>query len=420
VLSRKTPGRYTVKIDFPSQEQGKITPTGAKPSTRGKNMPSAEIITIGTEILLGEIVDTNSAYLARRLRDLNVDVFRTSTVGDNAQRIAALIRETLERTEIVITTGGLGPTVDDPTREAVALAFGVGTEFRPELWEQIEERMSRFGRKPTENQKRQAYIPEGAIPVNNAVGTAPAFIFEQGRKCVISLPGVPREMEYLSENEVFPYLKQKYDLSGLIKARVLHTAGMGEGAIDEKIGDLELLANPTVGLAAHYGMVDIRITAKALTDEKADQLIADVEKIVREKLGNVIYGADAETLEGVVLAALAKTGRRLVVVEINTGGELSRKLSAAGSDRFLGGKILTTLAAGQSLAEILSDEMKALGAELALGLTARPATGRSEIDLALITLTGQRVETRGYGGHPKNVPAWGANSALDLLRAELG
>src|SRR5512133_1190635 len=242
-------------------------------------MPSAEIITIGTEILLGEIVDTNSAYLARRLRDLNVDVFRTSTVGDNAQRIAALIQETLGRTEIIITTGGLGPTVDDPTREAVSLAFGVETEFRPELWEQIEERMSRFGRKPTENQKRQAYIPQGAIPVSNAVGTAPAFIFEvppsptlppnskgrnsgEGGKVVISLPGVPREMEYLAENEIFPYLKQKYDLSGLIKARVLHTTGMGEGAIDEKIGDLELLANPTVGLAAHYGMVDIRITDK--------------------------------------------------------------------------------------------------------------------------------------------------------------
>jgi len=382
-------------------------------------MPSAEIITIGTEILLGEIVDTNSAYLARRLRDLNVDVFRTATVGDNAQRIAALIRETLERTEIIITTGGLGPTVDDPTREAVSLAFGVETEFRPELWEQIEERMSRFGRKPTENQKRQAYIPKGAIPVNNAVGTAPAFIVEQGGKCVISLPGVPREMEYLAENDVFPYLKKKYDLSGLIKARVLHTAGMGEGAIDEKIGDLELLANPTVGLAAHYGMVDIRITAKAESHGKADELIANVEKIIREKLGRVVYGADDETLEGVVFAALAQTGQKLAVVEINTGGELSRRLSAASPERFLGGKILPRLAEGQSLAEALSDEMKALGAELALGVTARPATGKSEIDLALITPTGQKVETRGYGGHPKNVPVWGANSALDMLRAEL-
>jgi len=382
-------------------------------------MPSAEIITIGTEILLGEIVDTNSAYLARHLRDLNVDVFRTSTIGDNVQRIAGIIRETLERTEIIITTGGLGPTVDDPTREAVAQAFGVETEFRPELWEQIEERMSRFGRKPTENQKRQAYIPKGALPVNNAVGTAPAFIVEQGTKCVISLPGVPREMEYLAENDVFPYLKRRYNLSGLIKARVLHTAGMGEGAIDEKIGELELLANPTVGLAAHYGMVDIRITAKAETDEKANELIAGVEQTVREQLGRTIYGADAETLEGVVLSALAPTGRRLVVVEINTGGELSRRLSAAGSNCFLGGKILPGLTGGQSLAKALADEMKAQGVELALGLVARPATGKSEVDLVLLTPERQKVETRGYGGHPHNVPAWGANLALELLRAEL-
>lgn len=382
-------------------------------------MPSAEIITIGTEILLGEIVDTNSAYLARHLRDLNVDVFRTSTIGDNAQRIADIIRETLERTEIIITTGGLGPTVDDPTREAVALAFGVETEFRPELWEQIVERMSRYGRTPTENQKRQAYIPKGAIPVKNAVGTAPAFIVEHDRKCVISLPGVPREMEYLAENDVFPYLKKRYNLSGLIKARVLHTAGMGEGAIDEKIGALELLANPTVGLAAHYGVVDIRITAKAESDEKADELIAGVEKTIRETLGRVVYGADEETLEEVVLAALAHKGWKLAVVEVNSGGELSRRLAAAGAASFLGGKILPGLANGQSLAEMLADELKTQQADVALGLTARAATGKSEVDIALITPEGQSVETRGYGGHPKNVPSWGANSALDRLRAEL-
>jgi len=382
-------------------------------------MPSAEIITIGTEILLGEIVDTNSAYLARRLRDLNVDVFRTSTIGDNAQRIADIIRETLGRAEIIITTGGLGPTVDDPTREAVALAFGMETEFHPELWEQIVERMSRFGRTPTENQKRQAYIPKSATPINNAVGTAPAFIFEQGQQCVISLPGVPREMEYLLENEILPYLKKRYQLSGLIKARVLHTAGMGEGAIDEKIGELELLTNPTVGLAAHYGMVDIRITAKAESETEADELIAGVEKTVREALGRVVYGTDQETLEGVVLATLAQKGWSLAVVETNTGGELSRRLSAVNSPAFAGGKILPGPAEGQSLAQALAEEMKTQKARIGLGLTAKPAEGRSEVEIVLITEKRQSVETRGYGGHPKNVPAWGANSALDLLRGKL-
>jgi competence/damage-inducible protein CinA-like protein len=383
-------------------------------------MPSAEIITIGTEILLGEIVDTNSAYLARHLRDLNVDVFRTSTIGDNTQRIADIIRETLARTQVIITTGGLGPTVDDPTREAVAQAFGVEVEFRPELWEQIVERMSRFGRVPTENQKRQAYIPKGAIPVRNAVGTAPAFIVEMDDKCVISLPGVPREMEYLSENEVFPYLKKRYNLTGLIKARVLHTAGMGESVIDEHIGEFELLANPTVGLAAHYGKVDIRITAKADTSEQADILIQDVEKAIRSRLGRVVYGADEETLEGVVMDRLVERDWKLVTLEVNTGGELTRMLSATHSGAFLSGKILSALEEGQDLASLLAEELKTHQAAVGLALTARPVPGKLEVDLVLITPTDQKSETRGYGGHPKNVPSWGAHSALELLRATLG
>jgi competence/damage-inducible protein CinA-like protein len=382
-------------------------------------MPSAEIITIGTEILLGEIVDTNSAFLARKLRDLNVDVFRTSTVGDNTQRIAEVIRETLTRADIIITTGGLGPTVDDPTREAVALAFGVETVFLPELWEQINERMQRFGRVPTENQKRQAFVPKGAIPIRNPVGTAPAFVVEYRDKCVISLPGVPREMEYLAENDVFPYLRKRYNLSGTIKARILHTAGMGESVIDEHIGDLETLSNPTVGLAAHYGLVDIRITAKAESEDRTDELIASVERIIRERLGDVVYGADDETLEGVTLAALAARGLTLTTVEVNTDGELSRRLAGANNGAFLGGQILPGLAEGHSLAEAVAAQVQSSGASAALGLTARPATGSSEVDIVLVTPKRQAVEKRGYGGHPQNVPTWGANTALNLLRGEV-
>jgi len=141
-------------------------------------MPSAEIITIGTEILLGEIVDTNTRFLARALRGLGVDLFRTVTIGDNAQRIAEAIQDSLRRADIVITTGGLGPTVDDPTREAVARAAGVETEFREELWEQVKAVIARYGRTPGENQKRQAVVPRGAIAIQNPVGTAPAFIVE--------------------------------------------------------------------------------------------------------------------------------------------------------------------------------------------------------------------------------------------------
>ena len=157
-------------------------------------MPTAEIITIGTEILLGEIVDTNARFIARQLRDAGIDLYRKTTVGDNATRIATAIQQAMESSDIIITTGGLGPTIDDPTREAVALALETETEYRPELWEQIKARFERFGRIPTENNKRQAYVPIGAIAVENPVGTAPAFISERDMCSIIALPGVPREM----------------------------------------------------------------------------------------------------------------------------------------------------------------------------------------------------------------------------------
>ena len=378
-------------------------------------MPSAEIITIGTEILLGEIVDTNSAYLARKLRDQNVDVFRTTTIGDNTERIAEVIRETLARAEIIITTGGLGPTVDDPTREAVARAVGVAPEFREELWAQIVERMARFGRNAGENQKRQAYVPAGAIALKNPVGTAPAFIVEQGGKCIIALPGVPREMETLLENEVIPYLRERYQLRGLIKARILRVAGLGESVIDEHVGDLEELANPTVGLAAHAGLVDIRITAKADTPEAADALIAPVEAAARQRLGASIFGADGDTLESVTLAQLAARGWSLNALEINLGGALLQRLAQNAHPAYSGGQSLPALPEDQSLQQLSAQNTQTCG----LGLQLTPAEGQIDLEIALITPQAARLTRHSYGGHPKNAPAWAANLALNLLRLEL-
>ena len=249
-------------------------------------MPTAEIITIGTEILLGEIVDTNTRHIALTLRDLGVDLYRTVTIGDNLERIATAIRESVGRNDIVITTGGLGPTVDDPTRQAVAKALGIETEFREELWQQVVLAISRYGRKPAENQRRQAVVPVGAIAVPNPVGTAPAFIVETERSAIISLPGVPNEMEHILHESIIPYLQRRYALRERIKVRVLHCAGLGEGSIDEKIGDLELLANPTVGLAAHTGIVDVRIAAKAETEDEGGALIAEVEQTGAGAPGN--------------------------------------------------------------------------------------------------------------------------------------
>lgn len=276
-------------------------------------MPSAEIIAIGTELLLGEIQDTNTHYLARRLRDHGINLFRTTMIGDNMERVAETVNESLSRADIVITTGGLGPTVDDPTRDAIALAFGVETEYHPELWDQIVNRFSRFHRNPTENNKRQAYIPAGGIPVENPVGTAPCFIMEIDGKCVFALPGVPSEMEYLTSNALLPYLIETYDLHEIIKAQVLHTIGLGESTVDDKIGDLELLTNPTVGLLAKSGQVDVRITAKADSEEDADTMIAEVAATVRERLGDAVYGVDSETIVDVVMSQLLRHDKRVHV-----------------------------------------------------------------------------------------------------------
>ena len=258
---------------------------------------NAEIIAIGTEIVLGDLVDTNTAHIARKLRSIGLDVLYTSTVGDNEDRIADVIRHALKRSPVVITSGGLGPTVDDMTRASVARATGRQLIFDEALFEQIRQRFARMSRQMTENNKLQAWRPEGSTPIENPVGTAPSFVVEAGESVVISLPGVPREMEYLLEDAVLPYLRKRFNLNSLIKVRVLHVVGLGESVVDQHVGDLEKLSNPVVGLNAHYGIVDIRIAAKAESESEADKLIAEVEGAARERLGDAIFGADSDTLE---------------------------------------------------------------------------------------------------------------------------
>ena len=376
-------------------------------------MASAEIITIGTEILLGEIVDTNTRYLARNLRGLGVDLYRTITIGDNLERIASPNRESMERAEIVITTGGLGPTVDDPTRDAVALALGVETEFRAELWDQVVATIARYGRTPSENQKRQAFVPRDAIAIPNPVGTAPAFIVEYtsplGRKgAVISLPGVPKEMEYLLHESVIPYIQKRFDLRHVIKVRVLHTSGMGEGAVDEKIGDLELLSNPTVGLAAHNGVVDIRIAAKAENEAEANQMIASVEQDLRSRLQEVIFGADDDTLEGVTLDKVEQRGWTLTCLEQGLPDSFKHHLpNLASRSELEPGSLTEALRSALQL-----DPAKTAAFGIACFVDDMAA------ELAVITPRGEKNLRITYGGHPRNLPRWAFNNALNMLRLE--
>ena len=375
-------------------------------------MPSAEIITIGTEILLGEIVDTNTRYIARLLRSLGVDLYRTITIGDNVERIAEAIRNSAEHADIVITTGGLGPTVDDPTRAAVAQAFGVETEYREELWEQIVEVIARYGRTPGENQKRQAYVPKGAIALKNKVGTAPCFIFEKGNNAVISLPGVPKEMEYILHEAVIPYLQKRYKLNEVIKVRLLHTAGAGEADVDVKIGEFEFLANPTVGLAAHSGIVDVRIAAKARTEAEADRMISEVEKQMREKLGRLVFGVDEDTLEAVALKVASNRSWNLIAVESGLRGTLKRRLTSTGAPNLL--DVISIELGPDELSAFLKDELKKSTAKAAIGIAAFPESSTTEV--ILITPDGTFERKLTFGGLPGLLTRWSTNLALNWLR----
>lgn len=322
----------------------------------------AEIVSIGTELLLGEIVDTNATHIAQRLREVGLDLHYKTTVGDNEKRIAEVIDHALERVDVVITTGGLGPTVDDVTREGIARATGHPLEFRQELLEQIAERFRRFGVKMSENNRQQAYAPQGSLSIENTAGTAPIFILETDRGVVMTLPGVPREMKHLLEHKLLPWLKQYIHAPAVIRSRTLRTAGVGESQIDARIGDLMITSNPTVGLAAHTGQTDIRITAKASNEEEAEALIAPVEKELRRRLGRWIYGTGTEAIEDVVVALLRERDATLASVEVGTGGALAERLQRTGKD--------TPVVLGAGLVLDTLDGLDALSVETQTGIQA--------------------------------------------------
>jgi len=292
----------------------------------------AEIVMIGTELLLGEIVDTNANRFAKALCEIGLDLYYKTTVGDNETRITEVLNLALDRSDVIITSGGIGPTVDDVTRQAVANATGRKLIYSTDLEAQIAARFRSFGRKMAENNKRQAYIPEGAVPLSNPVGTAPCYLSEdiRGRGVVISLPGVPRELEYMLSKKVIPLLVERMGGARVTQIRILRTCAVGESNVDRVIGDLMTAKNPTIGLAAHAGQTDVRITAKAETEAEADTLIAPLEAEVRQRLGVAVYGVEKETVPEVIGRLLSNKNLKLGVIDTLTGGLLTRDFSDAG------------------------------------------------------------------------------------------
>ncbi len=396
---------------------------------------NAEIIAIGTEILLGEITDTNSVFVARLLRDLGINLYYMTSVGDNEGRIADSIRIALSRAQVVITCGGLGPTIDDMTRQGVAAATDRGLTFHQHLYDKIAERFAGFRGTMTDNNRRQAFVPDHAIIIENPVGTAPSFIVEHADGVVISLPGVPREMKFLMHERVVPYLHDHFSLgSNVIKARVLRTAGIGESALDDLIGTRLLeAANPTVGLAAHSGQVDVRITAKADSLESANAMIAVVEEDLRRRIESYIFGIDSEEIETALIAALKAQGGRLAVCEAGIGDTVTRRLIAsadgasvlARAEQFADRSKLCVEVDGdpngslRSLAEIAAQAVRtATGALVGIAIVSQGDDTQDHADSvegsAIAVSTEREVRSRawGFGGNSETAESWTGTWAL--------
>jgi nicotinamide-nucleotide amidase len=403
----------------------------------------AEIIAVGSELLLGQIVDTNSAFIAKRLAENGIEMVQTKTVGDDLSRIEEAIRNSIHRSPIVITTGGIGPTEDDLTREAVAHVTDRPLTFQPRLMEQIEAIIQRRGFRVSENNRKQAYIPEGAIPIENPKGTAPGFIVEGPTWVTLTLPGVPSEMEYLMENAVIPYLRKRFQLEKqVIRYKVLRACGLGESALGLQIQDLMKEGrNPAVGTLASVGDIRVRITAKAKDSKEADQLISETEREIRQRLGILIYGVDNETLQGNTARMLEQLGLTLSVVETFTGGVASQKLGATGSPSFIQGVVLPTEISQRkflnlsetdfqplekdpkNLADSLAQKTRhANGTDLGLALIAKTKEEqvkgefRIETFYALSAPSGIERQESPLGGEPHLVRERSSIIGLDLLR----
>lgn len=304
-------------------------------------MPSVEILSVGTELLLGQLVDTNSGYIAQSLAGCGIDVYATHAVGDNRERIAAAMRAALDRADGLITSGGLGPTIDDLTKEAACEALGVDTELHEESLRYMEALFERLGRAMPENNRKQAQVPRGCVVMPNANGTAPGFIAVRADgRFIASMPGVPREMKAMLHGQLLPWLRRRFDVRQAIYTRRLHTVAISESEIDHRIDDLfRSLENPKIAILAHDYRCEVKIMAKAASQEDARALIAPLEAQMLRRLDGHVYGVDDQTLPGAIHAILQRERRTAAVAESCTGGAIAAELTsvAGSSNSFMGG-----------------------------------------------------------------------------------
>ena len=297
---------------------------------------TAEILCIGTELLLGDIVNTNAAYLARELASLGINVYHQSVTGDNSERLKESIELALSKSDLVITTGGLGPTYDDISKEIAAELFGCKLVLHKESMEMMEAFFAKLGRPMTENNKKQAMMPEGAVVFLNHNGTAPGFALQKQGKTIIMLPGPPREMTVMFQESTKPFLIGLSD--GMLVSSTIHIFGMGESSVEQKLKALmESSTNPTLAPYAKEGEVQLRVTAKAKNETEARELIEPMIEKVREVLGEFIYGIDVGDLQTALVQELSSKGLKIATAESCTGGLISKRITeVSGSSEVFG------------------------------------------------------------------------------------
>lgn len=344
---------------------------------------TAEVLCVGSELLLGNITNGNARWIAEQLAALGVPHQRQMVVGDNRERLMAEVRQAAGRCRVLITTGGLGPTPDDLTTEAIAAAFETPLVEHPEIWAEIQARLSARGRICSPSNRRQAFLPEGAAVLPNPTGTAPGMIWSPVPGfTVLTFPGVPSEMKAMWQQTAAPWLRQSGLAAGVFASRMLRFWGVSESALAEEMADLLEQANPTVAPYAGAGEVKLRITARAEHQADAEALLLPVEREIRRRTGQSCFGVDEQSLAEVVLQQLRLRGQTVAVAESCTGGGLGAALAAVpgASDVFLGGVIAYANGVKQGLLGVPAELLQAHGAvsdpvAQAMAEGARRATG---------------------------------------------
>lgn len=407
----------------------------------------AEIICVGTEILLGDIVNTNGAFLSKELANMGIEVYHQSVVGDNPERLKSELEAAFSRSDLVITSGGLGPTYDDLTKQTIAEYFGLPLEQDAQslLW--IKDFFARIHTEMTENNVRQADIPKGALPLRNHNGTAPGVYLKQGSKQVIMLPGPPSELEPMFLEEARPILAK--ETGHVIRSHTVHIFGMGESKVETVLYErMVQQKNPTIAPYAKLGEVQVRVTAFAKTDEEADALIWPTIKDIQDVLGPVVYGVDVDSLENALVQVLEETHQTVATAESCTGGGISQRItSISGASDVFGYGVCTyaneakvkligvseeTLSVHGAVSEETAREMadgvrRLSGADIGISTTgiAGPTGGTLEkpVGLVYVGVSSEKYNkvlelhlARGYNKDRDTIRYLAASNALNIAR----